>query len=64
MSNELEPMAVSVTEAAELLHISRPMVYELMRRRDFPSFKVGRRTLISVSGLRAWVKKQTEEDLL
>jgi len=60
MSNKLEPLAISALEAARLLGVSKPKVYELMGRADFPSFKVGGRTLVSVAGLREWVKKQTE----
>lgn len=60
MSDQLEPMAVSAAEAARLLGVSKPKVYDLMGHSDFPSFKVGGRTLISVDGLREWVRKQTE----
>lgn len=57
----MEPMAVSAVEAARLLGVSKPKVYELMGREDFPAFKLGGRTLISVEGLRAWVKAQAEK---
>ena len=57
---KLEPLAVSAPEAARLLGVSKPTVYQMMNREDFPAFKVGARTLISVEGLREWVKKQTE----
>ena len=55
----LEPLAVSAEEAARLIGVSRPTVYQLMSREDFPAFKVGARTLISVEGLRRWIAKQT-----
>lgn len=55
----IEPIAVSATDAARLLGVSKPKVYELMGRADFPSFKLGGRTLISVDGLLEWVRKQT-----
>lgn len=57
MSNE--KLALSVTEAAALLGISRPTVYTLIHRADFPAFKLGKRTLISRAGLAAWVEKQS-----
>ena len=60
MADKLEPLAVSAGEAARLLGESRPTVYQLMGREDFPSFKVGTRTLISVEGLREWIRKQAE----
>ncbi|HIX89862.1 MAG TPA: helix-turn-helix domain-containing protein [Candidatus Agathobaculum pullicola] len=59
-NNELSPMAISTAECARLLGVSRPVVYRLINQDDFPSFKLGNRTLISVDGLRAWVSKQTE----
>lgn len=59
MVANLEPLAVSAPEAARLLGVSKPKVYELMGREDFPSFKLGGRTLISVDGLRAWVREQS-----
>ena len=58
MSDKMEPMAISAPEAARLLGVSKPKVYELMHREDFPCFKLGGRTLISVDGLRAWVQNQ------
>ena len=61
MAAQLEPLAVSAIEAARLLGVSKPKVYELMGREDFPAFKLGGRTLVSVEGLRAWVKAQTEK---
>lgn len=55
-----EPVAVSASEAARLLGVSRPTVYKLIGRADFPAFKVGNRTLVSVDGLRRWVDSQVE----
>ena len=56
--DHLEPLAVSAPEAARLLGVSKPTVYQLMNRADFPAFKIGTRTLISVEGLREWTRKQ------
>ena len=58
--DKLEPLAVSAPEAARLLGVSKPTIYKYMNRMDFPSFKLGNRTLISVDGLREWIAKQTE----
>ena len=55
-----ERLAYNVSEAAEVLGLSRPTLYQLMGRADFPAFKIGRRTLISADGLRAWVQRQAE----
>ena len=53
-----EKFAMSVSETAAALGISRPTVYTLLHRQDFPSFRVGGRTLVSVDGLRAWAAAQ------
>lgn len=54
-------LTLSVTEAAAVLGVSRPTVYQLIRRDDFPAFKVQSRTLISKAGLSAWVERQAAE---
>lgn len=59
MADGLEPLAVGTAEAARLLGISRPTLYRLLNLADFPSFRVGSRVLISVSGLQAWIDQQT-----
>lgn len=60
MEDKLEPLAVSAPEAARLLGVSKPTIYQYIHKDGFPSFKLGTRTLISVDGLREWVKKQAE----
>ena len=54
----MERIAVTVAEAAEMLGMCPKTVYQLTKRADFPAFKAGNRTIISVEGLRAWVKAQ------
>lgn len=51
-------LAVSPSEAAQMLGVSRPTFYALMRQKGVPFFKIGSRTLISVDGLRQWVADQ------
>lgn len=55
-----DKLTYSPTETAQVLGVSRPTVYKLMARADFPVFKVGSRTLVSAEGLREWVKQQTQ----
>lgn len=57
----MDKLAVGTTEAARLLGISRPTLYQLIGRTDFPSFRVGGRVLISVAGLQDWIDRQTKE---
>lgn len=59
--NTIAPLAVSAAEAARMLDISKPSLYKLMHQQGFPSFKAGGRTLISVDGLRDWVRRQFNE---
>lgn len=58
MQDKLSPLAVSAAEAARLLGVSRPTLYTLLNREDFPSFHVGNRVLVSVAGLQEWVRQQ------
>ena len=53
-----ESITISVAEAAKILGISRPTMYKLMHRADFPQLRVGRRMLIPVDDLRQWVSAQ------
>ena len=62
MTTRTEPLALSVTEAAKLLGISRPTLYNLLHRADFPAFKLGGRTLISAEGLKEWVRVQAAKE--
>ncbi len=56
-----ERLAVSVTEAAALLGVSRPTVYTLLERGGgLPSFRCGRRRLIPVAALRAWIEAEAQ----
>lgn len=55
-----DKLAYSPAETAEALGVSRPVIYSLLKRADFPAFKIGARTLVSVDGLRAWVRAQAE----
>ena len=48
MADKLEPLAVGAAEAARLLGVSKPTIYQYIGREGFPSFKLGNRTLISV----------------
>ena len=58
--DSMKSYTLSVEETAKALHVSKPTVYALMRSKDFPVFKVGRRTLISADGLRVWISKQVQ----
>ena len=55
---EKTKICLSVAETARALGLSRPKVYELINRSDFPAFRCGGRTLVSVEGLHEWVRQQ------
>lgn len=57
-----EKLVLTVSEAAAELRLSRPTVYELTHRSDFPAFRVGSRLLISRSGLEEWIAGQTVQN--
>ena len=61
MGENLEPIAVKVERAAELVGISRATMFLLVMASDVPSFKVGRRRVIPLDGLRAWAARRTTD---
>ncbi len=59
----MDKLAYSPAETAAVLGVSRPTVYTLLKRADFPAFKVGSRTLVSAEGLRAWIQAQVSQEV-
>ena len=57
--NNLDRVAVSVEEAGKLLGVSRSVAYSLARSAGFPVLKLGKRKLVSLRGLQAWIDEQT-----
>ena len=57
--SEIKPLAVSTSTAADMIDVSRPTLYRLIRTGEIPSFQLGSRRLIPTSGLAAWVENQT-----
>jgi len=54
----MEKTTMSVRELAERMGISLPMAYDLTRRADFPSIRVGARILISIEAFKEWLAKE------
>lgn len=54
----MEKTTMSVRELAERMGISLPMAYDLTRRPDFPSIRVGARILIPVEAFHTWLAKE------
>lgn len=53
-----EPVAVNITQAAQLLGVSRPTLYRLARTPGFPVVHLGGCTRVLVDDLRAWARQQ------
>lgn len=58
----LQPIAVVPEEAARASGTTRTAVYEAIARGDLVSFKAGRRRLILVDELRAWLNRMAKEN--
>ena len=50
-------MTLSVREAAELIGISKPKMYELIREGEIPSIHVGKKIVIARQALRDWLSE-------
>lgn len=51
-------LTMTVHEMAQMMQISLPTAYKLANDRNFPSFKIGKRLLISYEGLQEWISCQ------
>ena len=59
---DLEP-SLAIDEIAKVLNITRPVVYRLIRDDPtFETFRVGARTRMRQSALRAWIAKQEQKE--
>lgn len=62
MEVQNKKLAVNVSEAAEMLSVSRPTMYQILDRNDFAgAFRIGSKRLVSVAALQAWIDKQVRE---
>lgn len=52
-------ITINTREAAQILGVSLPTMYELVHAEGFPSIRVGRKILINVEGLRNWVNERS-----
>lgn len=55
----LEEPLLNADEAANLLHVPRSTLYELVRSRHLPHVRVGRGLRFTRAGLSAWVEDNT-----
>lgn len=55
------PMILNANEAADFIGVGKSQIYELIRRIDFPAFKIGQRIFIHRDKFLAWIDAQIEE---
>lgn len=58
--NYTPELTLTVEQAAKAMQISRPTMLTLVHQSGFPSFRVGKRWIIPVSGLERWLDEQVE----
>ena len=56
----LPPVTINVKEAAQLMGLGESLMRQLIRRSDFPAFKVQKRIMVSYDGLRKWAMEQAQ----
>lgn len=54
----MEKLVMSVPEAAKVMGVSVPTMYQIVKIEGFPTIVVGKRLLVSVKGLERWVDEQ------
>lgn len=62
MKNEKNKGCLSVEEVANYLGCGRSTAYELVRKQDFPTIRLGRRIIVPLTALQEWLQKQTGGD--
>ncbi|MNC01139.1 Helix-turn-helix domain protein [compost metagenome] len=60
-ANQIASLSVSVEDAARIVGYSRSGVYELIASGDLKAFKLGRRRLILMAELKAWIERAAKE---
>ena len=50
------PLYLNAETVAKLFGISISSAYELMREKDFPSVRIGKRLIVPKENLQAWVE--------
>lgn len=54
-------LSVSIEEAARSIGVARSTIYEIVSRGDLPSFKLGRRRMILMAELTAFITRAAAE---
>lgn len=60
MKTEL-PELMTVKQLQEYLNCGHDLAYQLVRRRDFPSFRIGKFFYIKKAELVIWIEKESKK---
>ena len=55
------PMFINATTLAQLFGVSRASADELMSEKEFPSFSIGKRVLVTKENLVEWIEGRTKK---
>ena len=56
------PELLTPQQVKDYLHCNDRTIYNLCRRKDFPSFRVGKRYLIDRNRLIEWIEKESKKN--
>ena len=57
----MQKMALNVQEVSQMLGVGTNAAYDLFKREDFPSIRVGKRIVVPVEGLQEWLRTQSQK---
>ncbi|MEZ1534840.1 helix-turn-helix domain-containing protein [Pseudomonas asiatica] len=55
-------LAISIDEAAKSIGVARSTIYEIVAHGELPSFKLGRRRMILMKELEAYINRMAVEN--
>ena len=61
LSAEELPMILNVQEVSDFIGLGMSQTYDLIRRSDFPAFKIGNRIFVPRDKFLAWIDNQSAE---
>lgn len=61
-AQSIPALALGIDEAARVIGVARSMLYEIVARGEIESFKLGRRRLILVKTLDAYINRVAKEN--
>ena len=61
LSAEELPMILNVQEGSDYIGLGMSQTYDLIRRIDFPAFKIGNRIFVPRDKFLAWIDNQSAE---